>query len=180
MIYEEYSLLSGPYQKHIHVDSSWNQHLAKVIALTQVNHQVRQESLPIVYRNSTLKVWTFSPEDRETARRWSEKTATSDVLANIIKYSFDPLCRCWGSVEINLTRLEGLMTEVEHEECSDLNGKSCALVDGLVVQTEAKLQKLKVAKNERCVMTLEMMQSLMRSFCELSKEWERQNASRKM
>ena len=174
MIYEEYKRLSAPHKKYLFVDQlagTKNRRFVELSAVTRVNSQIRQESLPIIYRDIILNIWTVLERDKKRARLWAEKIATSAVLASIVKFEFDSLRGCNASIKINLTCLEGPMTRMKHEGCCVNFAGHCNILDAFCHKVEAKLQGLKGAHDERCVMTLETMQSLVEWFCNLSDDY---------
>ena len=150
--------------------------LVKIIPLTQVSRQVREQSLPSVYGKASLEFWTFFGKYRKAVRFWAERVATSGVLAHITKCTFEPLRECYGSIVIDLTRLEGPLTDMTHGACRGIFKSACNMVEALAHDTEAKIQvlrELQVIETERRIMTKEMMQSILESICKLSEEYNK-------
>ena len=108
------------------------------LTITRVNHQLRQESIPIIYQHLQVRVVTQDKACRSQAHRWAQEV-NATILAAARSFTFKPL-DCVRNVKFAMANLDD---PLEKERVG-----SCDLCDN--IDTYAQLGREKVLQLEVC------------------------------
>ena len=145
---------------HLYEDSP------KALALTQVNRQIRQETLSIIYRNVQISIELGSHEDRRCVDRWTERL-DSAILEAVSEYAFYLLKGCQSVIMLHLGDLKNPVQTLLSPAWRFSNHPEALPVIGEKVKEE--VQKLEILGTKGRVMTMEAMQTLSKLLYEATK-----------
>jgi hypothetical protein len=130
------------------------------LALAGVNHQIRQESIPVLYRNIEIRISTsknayglVSP-----ALPWTERVDPA-ILGAVQTFIFETGvgCRCGCMVALEMSNIERPVQIGANDRCPSSKTKMYRKLAG------PQVDKLEVVGGERRVMTKEVLGRILRS-----------------
>jgi hypothetical protein len=130
----------------------------KALALTQVNRQIRRESLPILYRNVHIRIETGSDKDQRCVDHWMESVDWA-ILHAVSKYTFYPFEHCYSGIVLHLGDLHNTVQTIGRQEwCFSSHREGLRTYED---KMKAEVAKLQILGAKRRLMTKVTMQTLM-------------------
>lgn len=144
-------------------------------ALTQVNRQIRQESLSIIYSHLRvcIHIETDSEAERHETRYWVKQTASTAALESVAAIMFYPMSD--RSCHVTINHLKSQKPVVYVHCWHHYHDVGCTALRIYRSLAEAKVRELKVFENKRRGMMKDTMENLIEMICTLSEKLRRRN-----
>ena len=134
-------------------------------AITRVNRQIRTESIPILYRNVEVRMFTGIESDRHQATRWVAEFADKDLLAAVKRYSFLPLVGRHCRMNVIAAPRHRWWLRISHQDCPDGCASRHESISEYRDRADIRLGRLGMYNEDPPTMTRERLASLLRVCC---------------
>jgi hypothetical protein len=141
------------------------------IALTQVNRLIRQESVPILYQDSTITISTRCMLDRKYTDRWARELIDTAVLESTTTYELYPIriCSYWIHIDLQNSAEQAVQFSNSHKPVIPCRwAEACAMDVGRLVKG------LDCDGSGRYIMVKATMKIVVVRMCEANREADRE------